>query len=63
MPAVASLEDLQAVEEHLSQLKERHAEAYGDLVELFRRHRKVGYKNICRMMMGEATAGKLKGLE
>ncbi len=63
MPAVASLEELKAVEENLSRLKSRHAESYADLVELFRRHRKVGYKNICKMMMGEATAEKLKGLE
>lgn len=63
MPAIASLEELKAVEVHLEQLKSRHPEAYGEVVELFRRHRKVGYKNICKMMMGEATAAKLKGLE
>lgn len=63
MPAVASLEELKAVEEQLRELKSRHPEGYTDLVELFRRHRKVGYKNICKMMMGEATAEKLKGLE
>jgi hypothetical protein len=63
MPAVASLEQLKAVEEHLGQLKAGHPEAYDDIVELFRRHRNVGYKNICKMMMGEATAEKLKGLE
>jgi len=63
MPAVASLEELKAVEEHLSQLKAEYPEAYADVVELFRRHRNVGYKNICKMMMGEATAEKLKGLE
>ncbi|UCF98316.1 MAG: hypothetical protein JSV89_01990 [Spirochaetaceae bacterium] len=63
MPAVASLEELKAVAEQLGELRSRHPEAYGDVVELFRRHRKVGYKNICKMMMGEATAEKLKGLE
>lgn len=63
MPAVASLEELKAVEEQLKDLKARHPEGYTDLVELFRRNRKVGYKNICKMMMGEATAEKLKGLE
>jgi hypothetical protein len=63
MPAVASLEELKTVEEQLAQLKARHPEAYTDVVELFRRYRKVGYKNICKMMMGEATAEKLKGLE
>lgn len=63
MPAVASLEELKAVEEQLGQLKAGYPEAYVEVVELFRRHRKVGYKNICKMMMGEATAEKLKGLE
>lgn len=63
MPAVASLEELKAVNEQLESLKERHPEAYADLVELFRRNRKLGYKNICKMMMGEATPEKLKGME
>jgi hypothetical protein len=63
MPAVASLEELKAVEAQLGELRSKHPEGYTDLVELFRRHRKVGYKNICKMMMGEATAEKLKGLE
>ena len=63
MPALASLEELKAVQEQLRELKSTHPDAYTDLVELFRRHRKVGYKNICKMMMGEATPEKLKGLE
>ena len=63
MPAVASLEELKAVEQQLEELKTRHPDGYTAVVELFRRHRKVGYKNICKMMMGEATAEKLKGLE
>ena len=63
MPAVASLEELKAVEKQLLELKSRHPDVYTDFVDLFRRHRKVGYKNICKMMMGEATAEKLKGLE
>ena len=63
MPAVASLEELKAVEQQLGQLESQYPELYRDVVELFRRHRKVGYKNICKMMMGEATAEKLKGLE
>ena len=63
MPAVASLEELKAVEEQLRELKAKHPEGYLEVVELLRRHRKVGYKNICKMMMGEASAEKLKGLE
>ena len=63
MPAVASLEDLNAVAAQLRSLKERFPEAYLEVVELFRRHRAVGYKNICKLMMGEATPEKLKGIE
>jgi hypothetical protein len=63
MPAVATLEELKAVEEQLRQLKASQPEAYVQLVELFRRHRKVGYKNICKMMMEEATPERLKGME
>jgi hypothetical protein len=29
-------------------------------VELFRRHRHIGYRNLSRLMMGEATPEKLK---
>ena len=63
MPAVASLEDLKAVDEQLKVLKEEHPEVYADFVELFRKNRKIGYKNICKMMLEEATPEKLKGLE
>ena len=62
MPAGATLEELNAVNEQLLALKAEHPEAYGRVVELFRRHRAVGYKNICKLMMGEATPEKLKGL-
>jgi len=63
MPAVASLEALNAVAEELRALKEGNPGAYTELVELFRRHRSVGYKNIAKLMMGEATPEKLKGLQ
>lgn len=63
MPAVALLEELKAVDEQLKALKGQHPEVYADFVELFRKNRKIGYKNICKMMMGEATPEKLKGLE
>ncbi|MBN1836640.1 MAG: hypothetical protein JW820_12370 [Spirochaetales bacterium] len=62
MPAVASLEDLRSVSEELQTLETAHPEAYARLVELFRRHRAVGFKNICKLMMREATPEKLKGL-
>jgi hypothetical protein len=61
MPAVASLEDLKSVDTDLAALKARHPEAYNELSALFRTHRRVGYKNICKLMLGEATPEKLKG--
>ena len=63
MPAVASLEELRAADEQLKGIKVQHPELYAEIVELFRKNRKIGYKNICKMMMGEATPEKLKGLE
>ena len=32
-------------------------------VDDLRRHRQVGYKNICRLLLGEATPEKLKGVD
>ena len=61
MPAVASLEDLRKVDQDLKSLRDRHADAYGELAALFRSHRKVGYRNICRLLLGEATPEELKG--
>ena len=62
MPSVASLEELKAVQIDLEQLKIKNAESYGDFAALFKKHRKVGYKNICKMLLEEATPEKLKGL-
>jgi len=63
MPAIASLEELNAVNADLSALKEKHPLAYLDIMELLRKHRRIGYKNICKLLLGEATPEKLKGME
>lgn len=63
MSATASLEDLERVADELESLKMKDPEIYKDFVGLFRKNRKVGYKNICKMLLGEATPRKLKGLE
>ncbi|RKX74668.1 MAG: hypothetical protein DRP87_16360 [Spirochaetes bacterium] len=63
MPAIASLEELKGVEEELKKLKESFPQAYEEFSQLFRRNRKVGYKNICKMLLGEATPEKLKGMD
>jgi hypothetical protein len=61
MPALASLEDLRQVAAHLEELKRAHPEAYGAFAELLRKHRAVGYKNVCKLLLAETTPEKLKG--
>jgi hypothetical protein len=63
MPAIASLEDLSAVNGEVKQLKTAYPQAYSSFCALFKRYRKVGYKNICKLILEEATPEKLKGLE
>ncbi len=61
MPAVASLEELREVLASLEKLKDRFPEAYAEVANVFRAYRKVGYKNICKLLLGESTPEKLKG--
>jgi hypothetical protein len=61
MPALASLDDLKEVLARLDELKSSHAEAYEAFAAILKKHRKVGYKNICKLLLGEATPEKLKG--
>lgn len=63
MAAEAPLEDLERVHKELQSLEMKHPDVYEDVVELFKRNRSVGYKNICKMLMGEKTPRELKGLE
>jgi hypothetical protein len=62
MPAVASLEELQSAQNDLNQLKTAQPEAYAAISALFKKHRSIGYKNVCKMLLGEATPEKLKGV-
>lgn len=61
MPAVAPLADLKEVLERLEALKASFPEAYAQTASLLRAYRKVGYKNICKLMLGESTPEELKG--
>ena len=63
MPALASLEELKEVESLLKKLKEDHPDGYDAFARIFKSYRKVGYKNICKILLGEATPEKLKGME
>jgi len=56
MPAIASLDDLKAAQKDLQEAK--------DLTELkaaFRKWRKIGWKNICKLWLQERTPEQLKG--
>jgi hypothetical protein len=61
MPALASLDDLKEVLARLEELKAAQPDAYEALSGILRKYRKVGYKNICKLLLGEATPEKLKG--
>jgi hypothetical protein len=62
MPAIATLEELKAIEEGLRKLREEHPDAYERFSRFFRDNRGIGYKNIIKIMIGEATPEKLKGI-
>jgi len=56
MPAIASLEDLKAAQKDLQEAK--------DLTELkavFKNWRRIGWKNVCKLWLGERTPEQLKG--
>jgi hypothetical protein len=59
MAAIASLEDLKEVLKDLNALKKADPKAYEKWVELLKKHRMVGYKNIAKLAMG-MTPEKLK---
>jgi len=56
MPAIASLEELKAAQKELQEAK--------DLIELkaaFKKWRKIGWKNICKLWLEERSPEQLKG--
>jgi hypothetical protein len=61
MPAIATLEELRAIEAGLKKLKEEFPDAHERFAQFFRSNRNIGYKNIIKLMIGEATPEKLKG--
>ncbi len=62
MPAIATLEELNAIDAALHRLKDDYPEAYERFAQFFRENRRIGYKNIIKLMIGEATPEKLKGM-
>jgi len=62
MPAIASLEELKAIDATLKKLKEEYPEAYEKFSRFFKDNRGIGYKNIIKLLIGETTPEKLKGI-
>jgi hypothetical protein len=56
MPAIASLEDLKAAQRDLLAAKDIE-----ELKRVFKRWRRIGWKNICKLWLGERTPEQLKG--
>ena len=60
MPAKASLEELKEIKAKLDEIKAQHSEGYNAIKELLASKRSVGYKNIAKMLIGDATPEQLK---
>ncbi|MDH7500207.1 MAG: hypothetical protein QHH30_07455 [candidate division NC10 bacterium] len=56
MPAVASIEELRAAQRDLLEAKDLE-----ELKAAFRRWRRIGWKNLCRLWLEERTPEQLKG--
>jgi len=56
MPAVAPIEELRAAQRDLLEAKDLE-----ELKAAFRRWRRIGWKNLCRLWLQERTPEELKG--
>jgi hypothetical protein len=61
MPAIATIEELRTLQTDIETFKSLEPKAYNALVLLLKTHRKVGYRNICKLLLGESTPEELKG--
>jgi len=52
MPAIASLEDLKAAQKDLLEAKD-----VDDLKRVFKKWRRIGWKNVCKLWLEERTPG------
>jgi len=56
MSAIASLEDLKTAQRDLLEAKD-----LDELKKVFRRWRRIGWKNVCKLWLEERTPDQLKG--
>jgi hypothetical protein len=55
MPAIASLEDLKAAQKDLLEAKDLN-----ELKAIFKKWRRIGWKNVCKLWLQERTPEQLK---
>jgi hypothetical protein len=58
MPAIAPLEDLRAAQKDLLEAKD-----LDELRAIFKKWCRIGWKNVCKLWLGERTPEQLKGEE
>jgi hypothetical protein len=56
MPAIASLDDLKAAHQDLLQAKDLQ-----ELKVVFKKWRRIGWENVCKLWLQERTPEQLKG--
>ncbi len=56
MPAIASLEDLKSAQKELLEVKDIE-----ELTRVFKKWRRIGWKNVCTLWLQEHTPEELKG--
>ncbi len=56
MPAIAPIEELRNAQKELLEAKD-----IDELKKVFKKWRKIGWKNICRLWLEESTPERLKG--
>ncbi|MGB9629577.1 MAG: hypothetical protein ACPL6D_13035, partial [Thermodesulfobacteriota bacterium] len=56
MPAIAPIEDLRNAQRELLEVKDIE-----ELKRVFKKWRRIGWKNICKLWLEESTPEKLKG--
>jgi hypothetical protein len=56
MPAIAPIEDLRAAQAELLAAKD-----INELKKVFKKYRRIGWKNVCKLWLQERTPEQLKG--
>ena len=60
MPAIASLEDLERLNTEIQEVKKQHPDVCARIAQILKKNRKIGYRNFCKLFLGERTPEQLK---